>query len=61
MKTTLPPFSLLCAIFALFDACACLVLPFSVACALWSLKKAIRGADGARTMRRYEDPRICAW
>jgi hypothetical protein len=42
MKTTLPPFSLLCAIFALFDAVARLVLLYSVACALWSLSKASR-------------------
>ena len=42
MKTTLPPFSLLCAIFALCDACASLVLLYSVACALWSSKKASR-------------------
>jgi hypothetical protein len=30
MKTTLPPFSLLCAIFALFDVFTCLVLSCSV-------------------------------
>jgi hypothetical protein len=33
MKTTLPPFSLLCAIFVLWVACACWVLLYSVACA----------------------------
>ena len=60
MKTTLPPFSLLCAIFALFDARACLVLLYCRVRAV-KLEEGKSGAGDACTMCRYEESRMKVW
>ena len=60
MKTTLPPFSLLCAIFALVDARACLVLLYCRVRAV-KLEEGKSGAGDARAVGRYEDSRMEVW